>query len=225
MRDFMDILFEALLQESTSFEELDINSPEELLNWMEENITYELANDEYGVDDDPPTKTAEEVLITGTGHCAEQSYLEKKVLDDLGYKTQLVFVKENNSKDDYGADGNAHLFLTYIDENGKRCWFEHSMEHMRGIHKYVNFQALLRDVAKNWWRYDKNSDVLEVRFIPEPITGVDNWGLAQKCHEYPVEFTFDISENPLEKDLLDESLENINYKKISNLNHYKKRLN
>ena len=222
MKHFTDALFEDLLQESASFEELNINSPEELLDWMEENITYELANDEYGAEDDPPTKTAEEVIETKSGHCAEQSYLEKKVLDELGYETQLIFVKENNSKDDYGADGSAHLFLTYIDEDKKQCWFEHSMEHMRGIHKYDSEEELLQDVAKNWWRYDENSDTLEVRFIPEPITGVDNWGLAQKCHKYPVETTFDISENVLEKDTLDESLEKISYKDISDLNHYKR---
>lgn len=222
MKHFTDALFEGLLQESASFEDLNINSPEELLDWMKENITYELANDEYGAEDDPPTKTAEEVIETKSGHCAEQSYLEKKILDDLGYETKLIFVKENNSEDDYGADGSAHLFLTYIDEDKKQCWFEHSMEHMRGIHKYDSEEELLQDVAKNWWRYDENSDTLEVRFIPEPITGVDNWGLAQKCHEYPVETTFDISENVLEKDTLDESLENISYKDISDLDHYKK---
>lgn len=189
------------LKESASFEELNINSPEELLDWMEENITYELANDEYGAEDDPPTKTAEEVLATGTGHCAEQSYLEKKVLDELGYNTQLIFVKENNSKDDYGADGSAHLFLTYIDEDDKHCWFEHSMQHSKGIHKYDNLEALLQGVADQWWRYDENSDTLEARFIPEPITGIDNWGLAQKCHEYPVEATFDISNNIIESEV------------------------
>ena len=200
MRHFTDALFEDFLQESTSFEELNIKSPEELMDWMNDNITYELANDEYGAENDPPTKTAEEVLETKTGHCAEQSYLEKKILDDLGFKTKLVFIKENSSEEDYGADGSAHLFLTFIDENNKHCWFEHSMEHMRGIHKYDSEEELLKDVAKNWWRYDENSDTLEVRYIPEPITGVDNWGLAQKCHEYKVEATFDISENIMEQE-------------------------
>jgi hypothetical protein len=116
---------------------------------MKSNITYELANDEYGAENDPPTKTAEEVIETKSGHCAEQSYLEKKILDELGYETKLVFVKENNSEEDYGADGSAHLFLTYVDED-KICWFEHSMEHMRGIHEYDSEEELLKDVAKNW---------------------------------------------------------------------------
>jgi hypothetical protein len=171
MRHFTDALFEDILQDEN---ELQVNSPEELLDWLKSNITYELANDEYGAENDPPTKTAEEVIETKSGHCAEQSYLEKKILDDLGYKTKLIFVKENNSEDDYGADGSAHLFLTYIDEDGKQCWFEHSMEHMRGIHKYDSEEELLKDVAKNWWKYDSNSDTLEIRYIPEPITGVDN---------------------------------------------------
>ena len=217
----IDKMSKSALNEAVEIDELSINSPEELMDWMKSNITYELANDEYGAENDPPTKTAEEVIETKSGHCAEQSYLEKKILDGLGYETKLVFVKENNSEEDYGADGSAHLFLTYVDED-KICWFEHSMEHMRGIHKYDSEEELLKDVAKNWWRYDSNSDTLEVRYIPAPITGVDNWGLAQKCHKYPVEITFDISENVLEKDTLDESLENISYKDISDLDHYKK---
>lgn len=186
--------------ESASFID-NINSPEDLLAWMEENITYELANDEYGEEDDPPTKTAEEVLATGTGHCAEQSYLEKKVLDELGYETQLIFVKENNSKDDYGADGSAHVFLTYQDDDEKYFWFEHSMEHAKGIHKFNSFGELLQDVATKWWRYDENSDILEVRFLDKQITGVNNWELAQACHEYPVDEVLDISNNVLEKDV------------------------
>ena len=220
MRHFTDALFEDVLQDEN---ELQVQSPEELLDWMKSNITYELANDEYGVENDPPTKTAEEVIETKSGHCAEQSYLEKKILDDLGYETKLVFVKENNSKEDYGADGSAHLFLTYVDEDNKQCWFEHSMEHMRGIHKYDSEEELLKDVAKNWWRYDSNSDTLEIRFIPEPITGVDNWGLAKKCYGYPVETTFDISENILESDVpLEEALSTaVTYKEISDLDKYK----
>lgn len=182
-------------------EELNINSPEELLAWMDDNITYELANDEYGVENDPPTKTAEEVLATGKGHCAEQSYLEKKVLDSLGYNTQLIFVKENNSKDDYGADGNAHIFLVYLDGDRKYVWFEHAMEHARGIHKFNSLDELLKDVAAKWWRYDENSDILEVRFLDNPITGVNNWELAQSCNKYPVRKVLDISDNVLEKDV------------------------
>ena len=204
----------------------DVDSPEDLLAWMEENITYELANDEYGAENDPPTKTAEEVLATGTGHCAEQSYLEKKVLDELGYETQLIFVKENNSKDDYGADGSAHVFLTYQDDDEKYFWFEHSMEHAKGIHKFNSFGELLQDVAAKWWRYDENSDILEVRFLDKPITGVNNWELAQACHEYPVDEVLDISNNVLEKDVpeegLTEELAPIEYKPLSDIELFKK---
>ena len=184
----------------------DIETPEQLMAWMEENITYELANDEYGAEDDPPTKTAEEVIETGTGHCAEQSYLEYKVLDELGYFPQLIFVKENNSEDDYGADGSAHMFVVYQDDDDKYTYFEHSQEHNKGIHKFDSMDELLDFVGKNWWRYDANSDILEVRYIDEPITGVNNWELAQECHEYLVDEVLDISNNVMEEDMISESL-------------------
>lgn len=182
-----------------------VSSPEELMDWMNENITYELVDDEYSNSNGVPTKTAKEVLDTGTGHCAEQSYLEKEVLDNLGYETFLVMVKENNSKKEYGAEGSAHVFLVY--KEGKNyCWFEHSMQHAKGIHKYTSLEALLQDVANRWWRYDKNSDILEVRMMDKIITGVDNWGLAKECYKLPVEYTFDISDNIMESDVpLEES--------------------
>ena len=179
----------------------NIETPEELMSWMKENITYELANDEYGAENDPPTKTAEEVIETGTGHCAEQSYLEYRVLDELGYFPQLIFVKENNSEDDYGADGSAHMFVVYQDDDEKYVYFEHSQEHNKGIHKFDSMSELLDFVGKNWWRYDANSDILEVRYIDEPITGVDNWELAQECHKYPVDEVLDISNNIMEDDV------------------------
>lgn len=207
MKHFTDALFEEYIQESANFEELNIGSPEELMDWMNDNITYELVDDEYSNSNGVPTKTAEEVLETKTGHCAEQSYLEKEILDNLGYESFLVMVKENNSKKEYGAEGSAHVFLVYKDEKDNYCWFEHSMQHARGIHKYTNLDALLQDVANQWWRYDENSDILEVRFMDKYITGVDNWGLAKECYEYPVKYTFDISNNIMESDVpLEEAL-------------------
>ena len=179
----------------------DIETPEQLMIWMEKNISYELANDEYDAEDDPLTKTAEEVIQSGTGHCAEQSYLEYKVLDELGYFPQLIFVKENNSEDDYGADGSAHMFVVYQDDDEKYTYFEHSQEHNKGIHKFDSMSELLDFVGKNWWRYDANSDILEVRYIDEPITGVNNWELAQACYKYPVDEILDISNNIMEKDV------------------------
>lgn len=189
------------LEESLTEDINDIETPEELMDWMESNITYELANDEYGAEDDPPTKNAEEVIKSGTGHCAEQSYLEYKILDELGYFPQLIFVKENNSEDDYGADGSAHMFVIYQDDDEKYTYFEHSQEHNKGIHKFDSMSELLDFVRKNWWRYDADSDILEVRYIDEPITGVNNWELAKACHKYPVDEVLDISNNVMEEDV------------------------
>jgi len=222
--EFME-LYEELSEingDSLSIE--GVSSPEELMDWMNENITYELVDDEYSNSNGVPTKTAEEVLKTGTGHCAEQSYLEKEVLEDLGYETFLVMVKENNSKKEYGAEGSAHVFLVY--KEGKNyCWFEHSMQHARGIHKYTSLEALLQDVANQWWRYDKNSDILEVRMMDKVITGVDNWGLAKECYKLPVKYTFDISNNIMESDVpLEESVNSnsqIDYLPVSDIELFK----
>ena len=198
----MKLLSEDISEKGISID--GVETPEELMAWMNENITYELVDDEYSNSNGVPTKTAKEVLETGTGHCAEQSYLEKEVLDGLGYESFLVMVKENNSKKEYGAEGSAHVFLVYKDEDDKFCWFEHSMQHSRGIHKYDNLEDLLQSVANQWWRYDKNSDILEVRMMDKYITGVDNWGLAKECYKYPVEYTFDISNNNLESEVPEE---------------------
>lgn len=81
------------LLESSNYVMLDeskITSPEILLKWMDKNIDYFLANDEYIEDSNEPlTQTAKELIKSKQGHCAEQSYLEKYVLDKLGYTTEL----------------------------------------------------------------------------------------------------------------------------------------
>ncbi len=169
-----------------------------LMSFMDKNIKYELANDEYDEENDPLTKTAEEVLETKKGHCAEQSYLEKKLLDEIGVKSQLIFIKENSSKKDYGADGSAHMFLAIKDDK-KWVWFEHSMQHAKGIHVFSSIKELVQAVSYSWWRYNTKSDILEFRFINKPITGVDNWGLAQECYKASVKYVTDISFNVMEK--------------------------
>ena len=198
-KDFPELKTTFNLNESLQIN--GVTSPEELLDWMDNNITYELVDDEYSNSNGVPTKTAEEVFETGTGHCAEQSYLEKAVLDDLGYESFYGMVKENNSQKEYGAEGSAHLFLIYLDEDNKYCWFEHSMQHCKGIHKFNSLEELFKEVSKQWWRYDKNSDILECRIIDKDITGVDNWGLAKECYKYPVKYTFPISDNVMEDDI------------------------
>ena len=169
-----------------------------LMKFMDKNISYKLANDEYGEENDPPTKSAEEVLKTKSGHCAEQSYLEKKLLDEIGIKTQLIFIKENSSKKDYGADGSAHMLLAIKDDK-KWIWFEHSMNHAKGIHIFSSIEELVKAVSYLWWRYTNKSDLLEFRFIDKPITGINNWELAQECYKAPIKYITDISFNVMEK--------------------------
>lgn len=116
---------------------------------MDDNIDYKLDIDSYSEEATDSTQSAEELVKSKNGHCGEQSYLEYAVLTALGYKCHLLFMKENSSEEDFGALGSAHVCVVYEDSD-KYYWFEHAMEHMRGIHEYNTMQDLMKDIASNW---------------------------------------------------------------------------
>ena len=170
----------------------DVRTPKQLLSWMRGNLKYNLDLDTVN----PP----KEVIKTRVGSCIEQSYLEREILRGLGYKPILVYAKENSSSDDYDYSGSGHVFVVY--EDGEHwVWFENSMEHASGIHRYDTLEDLFYGVASEWWRYEDSSDLLEFRTFPYPLFNITNEQLAKLLHRRPIVATLDISNNPLESDI------------------------
>ena len=201
---------------------------------MESNISYELADDAGSEDSPELTKSGEELWTTKTGHCAEQSYFEKDVLENLGYNCYLIFCKENNSKHDFGEYGSAHVFVIYKKDN-KYYYFEHAMAHSRGIHPCNSLKECIELVAKNWWRCNYSAekdgsitdsfplaDKLEFRILPKEIYGINNVSLAKECYKYPRIAIANISKNRLEESIKTPPHKNISesisYQEISDIN-------
>lgn len=123
----------------------DIKSPQELYQFMKENITYGFVSN---YDNKPYTRknlnddnlynrlilesyflqTPEEVLITKHGICFDQVELARHWLINNGYKVHTFFIKGHN-----------HCILIYED-NSKFCFFERSFKKINGIHEFFSLE-------------------------------------------------------------------------------------
>ena len=119
----------------------DIKNPEELLKFMDKNITYGFVgkngkkysnlyspewNDWY---DECFVQNGEEVLESKIGTCWDQVELERLWFEKNGYNFKTIFARfEVNRENDLPT----HTFLIYKDNN-KWYWFEHAFEACKGI--------------------------------------------------------------------------------------------
>lgn len=174
----------------------EFNTPKQLYNWMNKNIDYYLDSEDYENCTDS-TQTADEILKSRKGHCAEQSYLELQELERMGYTCHMYYCKEENSEDPYGYEGNAHVFVVYEDDD-KYYYFENAMQRNKGIYEFDSLDEIFDHIKDTWLRYDKKSDTLEIREMKKPIVHVDNEELARQCYKLKLIKSLDISENKME---------------------------
>ena len=133
----------------------NIKTPEELLAFMKDNITYGFVGknskkvfvSEEDMDagwEEYYLQSPEELLDSKHGVCWDAAELERLWFFEHGYEPKvyfLMFAKEE------GTDLPTHTFLVY-NKNDKWYWFEHSFGAHRGIHKYSSQEELLLDVNK-----------------------------------------------------------------------------
>ena len=140
----------------------NIKSPEELLKFMNQHITYgfvsksgkkyedslaqEWANDWYN---ECIVQTGEEVLKTKIGTCFDQVELERLWFKNHNYKIKTIFIwfeiEEVN-------DLPTHTFLIY-NKDGKYYWFENASWDNRGIHEFNNIEEAIEYVKQRQMEY------------------------------------------------------------------------
>lgn len=182
-----------------------INSPEELLKWMKENIKYDTSNMGYNSDYQTLIKTGEELWETKKGQCVDQSYFEKNVLENLGFKCYLYHVKEEDSDMNYGPYGQSHVFVIYEDNN-KYFYFEHANYINIGIHKFSSLNDCFNFIADKWLKGNKNSTKLAFREIKTPLSGINHLEFARMCYKLPIISIKYISNNNIKNSNLNKDL-------------------
>lgn len=132
---------------------MDLKTPEELYNYMKDNIRYgfysnvsqeiyirsELNNDflyEYMLFYNYCLQTPEKVLKTKVGVCFQQVEFERKWFVSHGYKVYTFFCNFHN-----------HAFLVY-EYNGKYYYFERTVKKLNGILEANSLKDILDEYKK-----------------------------------------------------------------------------
>ena len=136
----------------------NIKSPEELLQYMEENIEYGYVDKEgnkyYNSDNDLFVKkcyvqTGKEVLKSKIGTCWDQVELERLWFKNNKYDYKTFFIKFDL---DYINDYPTHTFLIYKKEN-KWFWFENAFIDNRGIYEFDSLDNAINTVKNKQFEY------------------------------------------------------------------------
>jgi len=153
------------------------NTPEELLEWMSNNIDYGFAGKNGEVlkfdEDEDYTQyrlqSPEQVEASKVAVCWDQAEFERKYFQEMGIKHQAVYIIRE-VKPYYPT----HTFIVY--ENlGKLYWFENSYYAHRGIHGPFNSIEEIVKVVHQYMVDDDNDSVKDMDYewaiLPQPKYG------------------------------------------------------
>lgn len=130
----------------------EINTPEELLSFMKENIDYGYLGKNgkiyYKEDKEFDSKwyneyileTPNQVLNNLCGNCFDQVEFEREWFEKHKYEVKTIF---EMVKLEYKNDYPTHSYLVYKDENNKWNWFENADFINRGIHTFNTYEELI----------------------------------------------------------------------------------
>ena len=105
-----------------------IKSPEDLLAWLNKNITYESKKKGY-------LRLPEQVIKDKKAHCWEACDLTHIVLTHLGYPVETLYIDTRNCSV-------THTAIIYT-HNHKYYWFEWAWKKYEGIHEFKSFDDLI----------------------------------------------------------------------------------
>ena len=166
-----------------------LKSPEELLEYMNKNITYgfvgrngkkysDMFSEEWNDwNEQCLVQSGEDVLKSKIGTCWDQVELERLWFEINGYYIHTFFIQyEVNRKNDYPT----HTFLIYEKDN-KFYWFENAFESERGIHEFDSLDEAIENVNSRQIKYTKmnhpdasdDMNTLAVYEYSKPVSNLD----------------------------------------------------
>ncbi len=156
----------------------DIKTPQELLDYMNEEIRYGWLDNDNNEHIDTMkefrklyrTLTLGEITVNKLGTCIEQTFLEMVVMDNLHipYKAYCLRSFEDDLKI---VDPKMHCFLLYFANN--KCYhFEHSNPEVRGIHEYNNEEDAMEEILTYYQKRDKGKtrQLIEIHEVPSGLS-------------------------------------------------------
>ena len=155
---------------------LKLNSDTDLMNFMNQNITYGWKdcnqglhfNNLKGFRESYRISSINETLETGLGTCIEQAKLIKYFFDKIGLENKLFCHRDYETEENFDKDVRMHCFVLFKYNN---IWyhFEHSNRPKRGIHPYESIEKALEDITSGFEKQDIRV-LTEIPDIPDNIT-------------------------------------------------------
>lgn len=137
--------------------ELNIKTPEDILEFMKANIKYgwlDINNEEHVGNMKNfrrlyKVSSLDEVLEHGLGCCIEQVYLMKQFLDAIGLENKMFCTRvyEPNDFNDLDADERMHCFILYY-LDGMVHQIEHPNFERVGIYHYNSEEEAIKEINK-----------------------------------------------------------------------------
>ncbi len=153
-----------------------LNSPAELMEYMDLNIQYgwidknggRHENDLTGLRENYRVSSLEETLNSHLGTCIEQANVIKTFFDRIGRETKVFCHRSYETEDNFDKEVRMHCFVLF---KGKEKWyhFEHSNQGRKGIHPYNSVEEAIQDITSG---YKEKGDIRKITEIPELPAGL-----------------------------------------------------
>lgn len=171
------------------FKDLGVNTPQELLQFMQENIQYGFTNkgkvyleNDKNFDADMDRlyklKVKEDLLKSGYGVCWDTCEFERRFFEEMKIPHKCYFYLSFLARDEGGP---THTFLLY--ENDKKVnWFEFSWGVYRGIWQYDSKKEALADILEKFCKfYERPFEKVEIYEFPKARAGLNTFDFVEHC--------------------------------------------
>lgn len=155
---------------------LKLNSDTDLMNFMNQNITYGWKdcnqglhfNNLKGFRESYRISSINEMLETGLGTCIEQAKLIKYFFDKIGLENKIYCHRRYETEENADNEVRMHCFVLFK-YNDYWYHFEHSNRPKRGIHKYESVESAIKDITSGFEITDIRK-LTEISEIPDGLT-------------------------------------------------------
>lgn len=155
---------------------LKLNSDTDLMNFMNQNITYGWKdcnqdlhfNNLKGFRESYRISSINEMLETGLGTCIEQAKLIKYFFDKIGLENKIYCHRRYETEENADNEVRMHCFVLFK-HNDYWYHFEHSNRPKRGIHKYESVESAIKDITSGFEITDIRK-LTEISEIPDGLT-------------------------------------------------------
>ena len=185
-----------------------VNTPEELLDFMNKYIKYGLKDDDdniYNWDQDKFQEACQtkwrlrdelDIVRNGYGHCWDQTEIERGWFKRHNYEYKTLFIIFLLDNDNPYV---CHTYLIYKDkQDNKWCWFEHADLNNRGIHKYDTMEEAVLAQKEKYIEFNKSlglpmtKDIIDTIHVYDynmPKLGCTNQGYLDSIFDNATDIT------------------------------------